>query len=70
MGVVGVLAAYSARGACVWFTAQERTTHPHHGQNNIDYVYVNGHDIIILVILAKHCLRLPDDGSTVIRNML
>ena len=24
----------------------------------------------ILVILAKHCTRLPDDGSSVIRNML
>jgi len=22
------------------------------------------------VILAKHCTRLPDDGSSVIRNML
>ena len=28
------------------------------------------HDIIILVILAKYCIRLPDDGSSVIRNML
>ena len=32
--------------------------------------YVNGHDRIILVILAKHCTRLPDDGSSVTRNML
>jgi len=31
---------------------------------------VKGHDRIILVILAKHCTRLPDDGSSVIRNML
>ena len=22
------------------------------------------------VILAKHCIKLPDDGSLVIRNML
>jgi len=34
------------------------------------HVHVNGHDRIILVILAKHCTRLPDDGSSVIRNML
>jgi len=26
--------------------------------------------IIITVILAKHCIRLSDDGSLVIRNML
>jgi len=30
----------------------------------------NGHDRTILVILAKCCIRLPDDGSFVIRNML
>ena len=24
----------------------------------------------ITVILAKHCIELPDDGSLVIRNML
>ena len=35
-----------------------------------DHVRVNGHDRTIFVILAKHCTRLPDDGSTVIRNML
>ena len=34
------------------------------------YVLVNGHDRTITVILAKHCIRLPDDGSLVIRNML
>jgi len=28
------------------------------------------HDRTITVILAKHCTRLPDDGSSVIRNML
>ena len=26
--------------------------------------------ITILVILAKYCTRIPDDGSSVIRNML
>jgi len=30
----------------------------------------NGHDRTITVILAKHCIDLPDDGSLVIRNML
>jgi len=35
-----------------------------------DHVHVNGHDRTILVILAKHCTRLPDDGSSVTRNML
>jgi len=38
--------------------------------HNTDHVHVNGHDRIILVILVKHCTRLPDDGSFVIRNML
>jgi hypothetical protein len=27
-------------------------------------------DRTITVILAKHCIELPDDGSLVIRNML
>jgi len=35
-----------------------------------DYVHINGHDKTITVILAKHCIKLPDDGSLVIRNML
>jgi len=33
-------------------------------------VHVNGHDRTILVLLAKYCKRLPDDGPSVIRNML
>jgi hypothetical protein len=33
-------------------------------------VHINGHDRTITVILAKHCIELPDDGSLVIRNML
>ena len=36
----------------------------------LTWTYVNGHDKTILAILAKHCIRLPDDGSSVIRNML
>ena len=35
-----------------------------------ELVHVNGHDRIILVILAEHCTWLSDDGSSVIRNML
>ena len=49
------------------------STHTHHGQiccRNTDHVHVNGHDRTITVILAKHCIKLPDDGSLVIRNML
>ena len=38
--------------------------------HNTDLVHVNGHNRTIIVILAKHCARLPDDGSSVIRNML
>ena len=38
--------------------------------HNTELVHVNGHDRTITVILAKHCTRLPDDGSSVIRNML
>ena len=34
------------------------------------HVHVNGHDTTITVILANHCIKLPDDGSLVIRNML
>jgi len=38
--------------------------------HNTDLVHVNGHNRMILVILAKYSIRLPDDGSSVIRNML
>ena len=44
-----------------------------HGQiccRNTDYVRINGHDRTITVILAKHCIEFPDDGSSVILNML
>jgi hypothetical protein len=37
----------------------------------LGYNYSNGTVIIaITVILAKHCIKLPDDGSLVIRNIL
>jgi len=38
--------------------------------HNTDYVHINGHDRTITVILAKHCIKLPDDGFLVIRNIL
>ena len=38
--------------------------------HNTDCVHVNRHDRTITVILAKHCIKLPDDGSLVIRNFL
>jgi len=38
--------------------------------HNTDHVHVKGHDRTILIILAKHCTKLSDDGSSVIRNML
>ena len=49
------------------------STHTHHGQiccHSTNYVHINGRDRSITVILAKHCIELPDDGSLVIRNML
>jgi len=49
------------------------STHTHHGQiccHNTDYVHINGHDRTIIEILAKHCIKFPDDGSLVIRNIL
>ena len=49
------------------------STHTHHGQiccHNTDYVHINGRYRTITVILAKHCIKLPDDGSLVMRNML
>jgi len=74
----GVMAAYlPVVHVC---TAESRecisrlcSTHTHHRQiccHNTDYVHINGHDRTINVILAKHCIKLPDDGSLVIRNML
>ena len=59
--VVRVCTALSREALC--------STHTHHEQiccHNTDYVHVNGHDRTITVILAKHCIRLPDEGSLVI----
>jgi len=57
------------------FLNSEPHTHTHTQRvrtccHKTDHVHMNGHDRTILVILAKHCTRLPDDGSSVIRNML
>ena len=55
------------------YLSRHCSTHTYHGQiccHDTDYVHVNGHHRTITVILAKHCKKLPDDGSLVIRNML
>ena len=39
-------------------------------RHNVDHVHINRQDRAITVILAKHCIELPDDRSLVIRNML
>ena len=78
MDVAGVMAAHlPVVRVC---SAQSRgclhiqlTIHTRHGQiccRNTDYVHINGHDRTVTVILAKHCIELPDDGSLVVRNML
>ena len=36
----------------------------------MDVVGVMAAYLPVTVILAKHCIRLPDDGSFVIRNIL
>jgi len=59
MDVVGVMAAYlTVVCVCVCVcTVQSREA-------------LNGHDRTITVILPKHCIKFPDDGSLVIRKML
>ena len=45
------------------------STHTQQGQiccHNTDYVHINGQDRTITVILAKHSIEFPDDGSLVI----
>ena len=34
--------------------------------HNTDYVHVNRHDRTITVILAKHCIKLPDDVGAIL----
>jgi len=82
MDKVGVMAAYSDPLClcvcvvhCIWsaFVYSEPHTHTHWVTtccHNTDLVHVNGDYRITLVILDKHWARLPDDGSSVIRNML
>ena len=68
MDVVGVMAAWSdPLCVCVVHCIGRHWVPP--VQWIVQYS-VNRHDRTILVILAKYCTRLPDDGSSVIRNML
>ena len=82
MDVVGVMAAYTD-ALCVCavhcigrFSVPSIRVNCTHAQrvticcHNTDLVHVNEHDKIVLVILAKRCTRLPDDGHFVVRNML
>ena len=61
MDVVGVMAAYLPVVRVCTALSREALS---------DYVHANGHDRTITVILDKLCIKLPDDGSLVIRNML
>ena len=78
MDVVGVMAAYSDQFCvCVCnslfrnaFLNSEIHTHTHtHTQNRSEYAAITPTIVSFLSFLAKHCIRLPDDGSSVIRNM-
>ena len=75
MGVFGVMTAYLPV-VCVYCTVCAVHTQYSNGSivqiscHNTDYVNVNGHERTITLILAKHCIKLPDDGSLVNRNML
>ena len=65
MDIVSVMAAYLPMvRVCTALSREQMCCH------NTDYIHANGHDRTITVILAKHCMKLPDDGSLVIRNML
>jgi len=47
------------------------STHTHQEQtccHNTDYIHINGRYRTITLILAKHSIMLPDDGSLVIRK--
>jgi hypothetical protein len=34
-----------------------------------EYAHANGHDRTIFIILTKRCTKLPDDETSVIRNV-
>jgi len=38
--------------------------------HNFDHAHVKRHERTFVVILAKFCTKLPDDGSSVVLNML
>jgi len=68
MDVVGVMAAYlPVVCVCVCLCVPHNVQYT---QANTDYVHIKGLDRTITVILTKHYIELPDDGSVVIRNML
>jgi len=69
MDKFGVMAAYSDPLYCLH---TQRTTHTHSGSEYAAITPLSmSTDTIesFLQFLAKHCARLPDDGSSVIRNM-
>ena len=72
MDVVSVMAAYlHCTALSREALSRQCSTHMHHGQiccHNTDYIHVNGQDRTINVILVKHCIKLPDDGSLVIET--
>ena len=58
----------------IWTECQSRLCSTTHAPrliccHNTGYVRINGQGRTITVILAKHCIDIPDDGSLVIRNM-
>ena len=61
--------------ACVQFTVPPYTpnyTQAHRVRlycHNTDHVDIKGYEGAITVIFTKYCTKLPDGGSSVIRNM-
>jgi len=52
-------------------TAKSRKAHSRLcSTHNTDYVHINRDDRTVILIFAKNCIELPDDGFLVIRNML
>jgi len=70
MDIFGVMAAcLPIVHVCTAQSREALNAHMHHRQiccHDTDHVHVNGHDRTITVILAKHCIKLPDDGCLVI----
>ena len=62
---VCVLHSLERQRVCVLHSLESQTC-----RHNTDYVLINGHDRTITVILAKYCIKFPDDETLVIRNTL